>query len=259
MSQKITSTNRSVRAGSPSAPGKVLFPLTAVCFVAAALLCGCGSSVAREVSARVLQAEGLNSVTGTKKGSSGRPLGETSRVTVGERIHSGIDGRLALSLLPGTLLQLAPNSTLTIEQLKVTKEGNTTERTMSRRVRVRLLEGAIVVIVDFDPPSAGWCIDTPHGELSTASAGLCRLEVTAENTRLTSVRGEFAFRARNESPENLVAAGYVHEWPSHRMASFPADSDAQSQRDVHESLSVERILLKLEARERFIPYPWRQL
>ena len=127
-----------------------------------------------------------------------------------------------------------------------------------RSLRIRLSEGAIVVIVDFDPQSAGWCIATPHGELSTAAAGLCRLEVTAAKTRLTAVRGEFAFRAHEQDSESRVAAGYMQEWPSPRVVPLPADSDVQSQRDVQESLSVERILLKLETRERFVPYPWRQ-
>ena len=234
------------------------FSQAALCFAATTLLCGCGISVAREVSAKVLKADGLNFVSGAPKGSSARPLNETSRVAAGEDVHSGDDGRVALSLVPGALLQLEPNSMLTIEQLNIAKDGNATGPTMRRRLRVRLSKGTIVVIVDFDPQSIDWCIDTPHGELSTVSSGLCRLEVSAEKTRLTSLRGEFAFRAREQDPESRVAAGFVQEWPSARVVSFPADSDVRSQQDVQESLSVERILLKLEGRERFIPYPWRQ-
>ena len=64
-----------------------------------------------------------------------------------------------------------------------------------------------MVIVDFEPQSSDWGIATPHGEISAAAAGLCRLEVTAAKTRLTSVRGEFAFRAREQGPESRVAAG----------------------------------------------------
>ena len=183
---------------------------------------------------------------------------DKSPLTVGETIHSGGDGSVALSLLPGALLQLEPNSTLTIEQLKITKDGNATEGGIRRGLRIRLSEGAIVLIVDFEPQSADWGIATPHGELSAASAGLCRLEVTAAKTRLTSVRGEFAFRAREQDHKSRVEAGYVQEWPSPQVVPFPADSDVRWQREVQESLSVERILLTLEGRERFVPYPWRQ-
>ena len=107
--------------------GKKVLPLAAIFFVSATLLCGCGSSFSREVSARVLKTDGLNFVTGPKRESKERPLKEKSPVMVGEKIHSGSDGSVALSLLPGALLQLEPNSTLTIEKLKITKDGSTTE------------------------------------------------------------------------------------------------------------------------------------
>ena len=88
--------------------------------VPATHLCGCGSSLAREASARVLKADGLNFVTEPKPESKERPLKEESPVMVGEKIHSGSDGRVALSLLPGALLELEPNSKLAIEKLTIT-------------------------------------------------------------------------------------------------------------------------------------------
>ena len=219
--QRFLRQHRPVGAADLCAMGNAVPPLAAFLFIATTFLCGCGSSMAREASAKVLKADGLNFVSRPKQGSNERPLKEKSPVTVGETIHSGGDGRVALSLLPGALLQLEPNSTLTIEQLKITKDGNATEGGISRGLRIRLSEGAIVVIVDFEPQSADWGIATPHGELSAASAGLCRLEVTAAKTRLTSVRGEFAFRAREQDHKSRVEAGYVQEWPSPQSCSIP--------------------------------------
>ena len=107
----FTGTDRCVPA-SPSTMGNMLPVLAAFLTAAATLLCGCGNSLAREVSARVLKADGLNFVTEPKQGSERAPIEGKIAGNVGETIHSGSDGSVALSLLPGALLQLEPNSTL---------------------------------------------------------------------------------------------------------------------------------------------------
>lgn len=206
----------------------------------------------------MLQVDGVTSVSTASRQSIDPASRPTSHVAVGETIHTGADGRMALSLVPGTLIQLEPNSTLTVERLKITKAGNAANRAMGRSLRLRLSKGVVVILLEFGPRPTDGSIETPNGALALGSRGLCRLEVKAEKARLTCLRGEFPFRMNEGDFVHPVPAGYVQEWPSPRNVSFPADSDASSQSDVEESLGVERILLELERHERFSPYPWRQ-
>lgn len=185
-----------------------------------------------------------------------RPVVRGSRIHAGETIATAEDGRLAIALLPGALVQLEPESRFFIEKLALGKNGFAAAEAMHRSVRVRLMEGTLFCLVRFETEPPDWILETPHGRLLTGSGGLCRIEVGGGKTRIICARGGFTFQSEDGTVPIPLEPGYVYDWPPH-STPFPAELDLQTLPAIQLTTNVERNLLELEAGLRFKPYPWR--
>jgi len=234
---------------------RVVRGLRVLSFAAATLSCACDAKLTRRVSAEILSVEGGSWVL-KRKGNVVPPPGTTKWIA-GEELRTDPNCTISVALLPGALLRLEPRSHLALTELALGKKG--LARTMHRRLGLRLVEGAIFTVVEFEGGAGDWLVETPEGSISTIAPGLCRIEVGEQRTRLTCVRGEFTF-TRTTGHATRVAAGYFGEWSASGtdQAASAAELDERAQDNVEKCLSVERKLLNKQNDQRFAPFQWRQ-
>src|SRR5207244_8731324 len=147
-----------------------------------------------------------------------------------------------LALIPGALTQISGDSELKIEELELTKDGNETGDAIRERVaRIGFRRGGMVVLFD---GFARFTIQTPQATITVLPGCLIRLDVDANRTRVTCVRGKI-YAAQKPGQINAVEAGYVCEWPSDH-GPVPAADDHQGQIDTTATLQSGRALADLE-------------
>lgn len=217
------------------------------------------SKITREAQAIVLAAEGSVMLEGKTQGSPPQTLALRSSVRKGETIRTGPAGSAALLLLPGALLQIDASSAVTIGEIKISKNGNAYQDAMHRVIRLSLTEGTIHALTQFEPGSARWSVETPHGVLATDQPSLCRLELRGERMRIVCLRGSYTIAPAGGKAPSSIDAGYYRDFPPADTAPSPVEGEAQSQDQVDHSLDVEQKLLEMQRAERFSPFPWRNL
>jgi len=227
--------------------------------IAALTATGCTGKITRETTATLLALEGSVLIQGSAQGEASRAAQPRAQIRKGETVRTGSDASAALMLLPGALIQLGPDSALRIEKLALTKDGNALNNAMSRVVLLSLLEGTADLVVHPEPSRCQWNVETSNGRLASVRPGTCRLSVKQGLTRVTCLRGAFSFVGSDDVTAVEIEDGCFKEWPSERGDAQPVETDSRAQEDVDQALDVERNLLELQRRERFTPFPWRQL
>ncbi len=222
-------------------------------------LAGCGSTATRDVSAAILEASGVVVIVDSRTTTPNQMKESDRRVAPGFILKTGTDGRLALALLPGALIQLEPNSQLLIEQITIGKNGFASEEAMRRSIRLHLLEGVLHAAVQWESEPAGWILKTPHGRLLNGMSGFCRVEVGGAKTRVIAARGGFTFVPNDGTAAIHLGSGFTQEWPVPLFAPFPAELDQGTLSQVQAAHNMERKLLALQRRLWSTPYPWRQV
>ena len=217
-------------------------------------LSACNATITRNVDAVVLQADGNVSVT--------MPVGPSADVGRGSRIAHGatfvtdFDAHSALSLLPGALIDVGPQSEVRILALKLTKNGNRIHEAIRREVRIALTRGVLTASIRFETDERGVVIETPHGSLSLNGPALFRIEARDAVTRVTCARGVVFFEPKDGANVTLEAPAF-REWPAAEREAIPADFDVRAMEEIENSKEVEQKLLGLETRQRLSPFPWR--
>ncbi|MFZ5805973.1 MAG: hypothetical protein ACOY3I_02020 [Verrucomicrobiota bacterium] len=121
------------------------------------------SAHAESVQAVVLNVTGKVTVT-AKNGAQAAQLNKNDKVNIGSQIETGINGVVALSLVPGGNVMAQPGSSFKISTLEVERSGETIGKC---NVDMSLSKGAIVV--DFAPgdKKSEMTIKTTHGTYVT--------------------------------------------------------------------------------------------
>ncbi len=184
-------------------------------------------------------------------GSDGHILEVDARIPTGATVVSGADARVDLSILPGALLRLDPDSALRIEKLTVAKNGNRTQEAMQRDARLTLPRGAVTASVQFRSEGDWIGIATPNGTVSATSAALFFVDVDTARTRVTCARGTVHFQPSEGSPISLHARSFA-EWPRPNE-QVSADFDVRATEEIEKLFEVERKLLGLETARRLAP------
>ncbi|MDQ3119008.1 MAG: FecR family protein [Verrucomicrobiota bacterium] len=227
--------------------------------LAGTVLAGCDMAIPPLVRATSLEVSGTVHVTAVESDATKRNLQAHAPLRAGDTIETGENSRLAFLLLPGALIQLEPRSKLLIEEITLRKNGFAPAEAMQRSIRVRLWQGVLFAILQWetDPPAS--VVATVHGTLSTGALGLCRIETAEARTRVLSARGTFTFNVVGHREPIHIPPGYAQEWPSPGFAPFPAELDHRTLPQMYEARDVEQKLLRLQRRRQFAPYPWRLL
>src|SRR3954454_4493296 len=105
---------------------------------------GCSKAISRSTAAVVFSVTG-NVVFGGAERHDFQSVTPKSKISAGDIVRTSDGASINLALIPGAFLQLAGNSEIKIEDLRLTKDGNdTAERMLDRRGWIRLIRGRIV-------------------------------------------------------------------------------------------------------------------
>ena len=207
------------------------------------LLSGCWEGVTRQVAATVLSMRG--DVLRRPPGQADfRPFGSETRPGVGTVLRTSDNGWLNLALIPGTLVQMSPNSELEIEELRLTKDGNETRDEMSDRlVAIRLNQGIIDVLFQLRDKSAAAQLSVATSRVTVKANPSClfRIQAGELKTRVTCIRGE-VYSAK----AGMIPVGYFQEWPSTAAIAAQAN-DTRGQMDIAGVLKADRELRDLQS------------
>ena len=212
-----------------------------------ALFSGCREGITRQVAATVLSLHDPVVFQGDTRRDFRRVTLQT-RLPCGSRIKTLDDGWLDIGVLSGVLAQVSSNSEITIQELKITKNGNDTGDAMRNRVaNIQLDRGQITVLLMRRGNAASrLLVHTDHATAVADSDCLFRVQTDSARTRMICVLGKI-----NASPNGqraiVIGAGYFQQWPSLHTEPLSAADDAAAQIDVADSLKLENQLRGLQA------------
>lgn len=228
--------------------------LSIAAFLSATALAGCDFEVTRNIAPVVLETDGA---VVSRTAAADQPIVANMRLRVPATLVTDKDGRAAISLLPGALMEVEPESELQIDRVRLSKNGNRIQEAMRRQIDLTLQRGSIDVVVQFPTESSSVRVMTPNGMLAVAAPALFRLDVFAGKTRVTCARGRLRFTATNDGEIATVDGPAVREWPA-GGESIPAEFDRGATNEIENLRNLERKLLGLQDRSRLTPFPWRQ-
>jgi hypothetical protein len=207
---------------------------------------GCSESFTRRTAAIVLSVKG-DVVCGMAEKNNFQPVTRESRIPDGGILRTSDGALLDLGLIAGAVAQLSSNSEITIEELKISKDGNQTGGGMrSRSARIRLSRGKITAQFSGRDKTSQLAIRTPAVTVMADSDCLFRVQRDDATSRVTCVQGKVHASA-NAQPPTTIAAGYFQQWPSTRPEPVAAAEDAAAQIDIMDSLQIENQLRELSA------------
>jgi hypothetical protein len=204
---------------------------------------GCSKEITRSTLAIVFSVKG-NVVFGNAERNDFQPVTPKSKIHAGDSVRTSDGGSINLALIPGAFVQLAGNSEIKIEDLRLTKDGNdTAERMLDRRAWIRLNRGRIVCSFSQSNKTASeFGITT--GQITVRPDSDCLFSVWTDGTtsRATCGRGEVS-AAADAKPPLKIAAGYFSQWPIASKEPIAASADSQAQMDITTALRVEPELM----------------
>jgi hypothetical protein len=204
---------------------------------------GCSKAITRSTVAVVLSVTG-NVVFGNAERNDFQPVTPKSRIHAGDLVRTSDGASINLALIPGAFVQLAGNSEIKIEDLRLTKNGNdTAERMLERRGWIRLNRGRVVCSFrQSDKTASEFGITT--GQITLRPDSDCLFSVWTDGTtsRATCGRGEVSASAGAQPPLK-IAAGYFSQWPTTSKEPIAASADARAQIDITTALGVEPELM----------------
>jgi hypothetical protein len=172
------------------------------------------------------------------------PVVAKSRIHQGDIVRSSEGASLDVQLVPGALARLSAGSEMTIEELKVVKDGNDTADGMrNRSARVRLNRGKILIL--FSRSSRGGlqvAVSTNQVTATPDSDCLFSVWTDGARTRVTCARDKVS---ASDGAHSHVAinAGFFQNWPQTAPKPLQAAGNADAQLDIREAIEAERQVL----------------
>jgi hypothetical protein len=211
------------------------------------LLSGCREGITRQVAATVLSLHDPIVFQGPTRSDFRRVTLQT-RLPCGSRIKTLDDGWLVIGVLSGMLAQVSSNSEITIQELKITKNGNDTGDAMRNRVaNIRLNRGQLTVLfMQRGNAASRLLVHTDRAMAVADSDCLFRVQTDSAKTRVTCVLGKI-IASPNAQRAIAIGAGYFQQWPSPHAEPIVATDEAAAQIDIADSLEVENQLRGLQS------------
>jgi FecR-like protein len=214
------------------------YPVLAVFVVVCSLLAnGCWKGINLSTAATVLSVKSKVAF-GSAERNNFQPVTLKSRIHDNDTVRSSYGASIDLALIPGAFAQLAGDSEIKIEELRIAKDGNQTAGGMrDRSARIRLSRGRIIVLFSPSDRSASqFAIKVRQLTIKPDSA--CLFSVRTDRTRqVTCAKGEVKV-STDDQPPVTIAAGYFQKWPTTGTKPLAAADDATAQIDVTESLEA---------------------
>lgn len=176
---------------------------------------GCEYAPPRHVLGRVLETSGENVlVAESSHAIRGRiALGEGTLISPGEKIQTGDNARVLISLLPGVILQVNANTVVAIDRLLLTKSGEITAFVMdSREGQIQLFSGSCYCIIAETYVPTNLQITTPAGVVNATQKSSFYLRATTDTVRLFNCEGEVSIRRKPQDTASPVPQGILGDW-----------------------------------------------
>ena len=204
---------------------------------------GCSKGITRSTVAIVFSVKG-NVVFGSAERNNFQPVTPKSRIQAGDIVRTSDGASINLALIAGAFVQLAGNSEIKIEDLRLTKDGNdTAERMLSRRAWIRLNRGRIICsFSQSDKTASDFGITTSQLTVRPASDCLFSIWTDGTTSRATCERGEVNASVDTQPPLK-IAAGYFCQWPTASKGPIAASTDPRAQIDITTALGIEPELM----------------
>lgn len=235
---------------------KLLLLNRVLALLALMMLTSCRPWFTRQVSGEILAVEGRPE--GILQGKTIR-LTERTVISPGMTIRVPPESRIDLLLLPGILIELRPDTEVEIERLRLSRDGDESIRPMiAREATIRLLRGALFATVGRAPTRSGLRIETLVGTVIAGSGRAFMTAAEGQKLRIVSARGIVAFAPLEGAPLIKINPGYFAVLPGPSAAPQPAaESGAQAQKEVAETIKTERQLQQLERENQASFRRWR--
>src|SRR5215475_8938529 len=161
---------------------------------------GC-SKITRTTVATVFFVKG-NVVFGNAEQNNFQPVTSKSKIRAGDTVRTSDGASINLALMPGAFVQLSGNSEITIEDLRLTKDGNETAGgVLDRRASIRLNRGRIVSLFSHsDRSTSEFSVTTGQVILRPDSDCLFSVWTDGTTSRVTCGRGEVSAPADAQPP-----------------------------------------------------------
>jgi len=225
-----------------------------VTLCASVFLTGCWKGISHEVLATVLSIRGH--VTSAPKGTNDRHiLDPGARLNAGCSVRVSNGAEVDITLLPGVLLRASDNSDVTIDELKLIKDGDETRGGMRyRTARIRLKQGKATLSSEQpDGTSGSLAVVTDRVTVNARLDSLFCIETDTVHTRVICVRGQIdALDATGKS--SVIKAGWLQNWGAKHSESILVHTDSPTQPEIDNALKVEQQLRALEPPN---PFPIR--
>ena len=223
--------------------------LPALCIALCLLLTnGCWDGISRATAATVLSVKG-RVVFGSGQRDDLVPITLKSRIHQGNMVRSSEGASLDLQLVPGALVRLTADSEITVEELKLIKDGNETADGMrNRSARIRMTRGRILLLFS-KPDTSGshLAVLAHHVTVNPDSSCLFSVWSDGTSTRVTCARDKVIAFSAAEAPVT-IAAGYFQQWPAGGLKPLVAAETAAGQIDVRDSIEAGERLLEQAVR-----------
>lgn len=165
----------------------------------------------------------------------------------GSVLTTGPSSRVCLALLGSDLVELGPSSEMRIDDLSLTVDGNETSDPVSRREsRVSLEQGSISVSHQHrGQADSTFTLVTPNATLSTRASAALRVQCDSGKTRILCANGQLSVQSNAADAPVALAAGMVSVRSADQNNDFAAESDADAQHELVETLDAQANLLRL--------------
>jgi hypothetical protein len=222
-----------------------------VTLCASVFLPGCWKGISREVLATVLSIRGQ--VTYAPKGTNDRHiLGPGARLNAGCSVRASDGAEVDITLLPGVLLRASDNSDVTIDELKLIKDGDETRSGMrGRTARIQLKQGKATLSYEQpDGTSGSVAVVTDRVTVNARLDSLFCIETDARHTRVICIRGQVdVLDATGKS--SVIKTGRLQNWDDRQSESILVRTDSRTQPEIDNALKVEEQLRDLEPPKAF--------
>jgi hypothetical protein len=177
---------------------------------------GCDRVATDRVLARVLETNGKAVVIAESSSQPQRtrtPLRVGMLISPGETIETAENASATISLLPGMVLQVNPNTTTAIDKLTLVKDGRTMSfLTESRKANIQLTRGSFSVVTAETYVPTELQVVTSAGVVIALQKTSLYVRATTEAVRLTNSEGTVSFQPRTGSAPGTLDAGYFQDW-----------------------------------------------
>lgn len=206
---------------------------------------GCDRPQTRPVLAQVLEIRGDAFTVSDSNSAARTALRADSMIDVGHTITTSDNAAAIIALVPGIVVQLNPNTSVSVEELLLTKSSRTTFFVMeSRTAHIKLLRGSIDASVISTITDTEFTIDLPGATVVASQTSSAHLVAVPDIARVTVAEGEVKIQRKQAAAANALNAECFQQWAGSTGAESsepsPVDADENAKQEFEQACDAQR-------------------